>query len=272
MLLDVENKQRIGAFWNEQSCGEVYATGSSDQEYYSTHSAARYALEPYLVEFARFTDGRNKDVLEVGVGMGADHCEWARSKPRSLSGIDLTQRSIDHTRRRLAAAGLRSDVRVADAEQLPFEDESFDIAYSWGVIHHTPTPALAVNEIHRVLRPNGIARIMIYHKYSLTGYVLWMRYALLAGRPTRSLSDVYANHLESPGTKAYSVDEARAMFARFSSVKIGTQLCFGDLLQGEAGQRHQGALLAVAKKLWPRWLIRRIFANHGLDLLIEAVK
>ena len=50
---------------------------------------------------------------------------------------------------------------------------------------------------------------MIYHRRSLVGLMLWLRYGLLAGRPGRSLDEIYAQHLESPGTKAYSPARAR---------------------------------------------------------------
>ena len=63
--------------------------------------------------------------------MGADHMEWARSRPRSLTSIDLTPRAIEHTRKRLAIYGLESDLHLGDAERLNFDDASFDLVYSW---------------------------------------------------------------------------------------------------------------------------------------------
>lgn len=81
---------------------------------------------------------------------------------------------------------------------------------------------------------------MIYHKWSLVGLMLWIRYALLGLRPWRSLTEVYARYLESPGTKAYSVAEARALFADFKEVRIRTLLTHGDLLESGAGQRRRG--------------------------------
>lgn len=184
----------------------------------------------------------------------------------------MTERAIEHTRHRLALFGLYSNLSVGDAENLNFSDESFDQVYSWGVIHHSPNTHKAINEVYRVLKRGGRARIMIYHKWSIVGVMLWLRYALLAGRPWRSLRSIYAKHLESPGTKAYSVSEAKQLFAAFSDVKISTPLGHGDLLESDVGQRHRGFALTIAKKLWPRWFIRRFMPNSGLFMLIEARK
>lgn len=265
-------KDSVRAFWDQASCGEVYAAGSSDLEYYESHRAARYRLEPYIFDFSGFPEGRGRDVLEIGVGMGADHVEWGKSACRSLTGVDFTPRAVDHTTRRMEVYGLQSRVMVADAEHLPFPDGAFDLVYSWGVLHHSPDTLAAFREVLRVLRPGGTARIMIYHRYALTGYMLWVRYGLLAGNPFRSLDDIYAEHLESPGTKAYSVAEARLMCAGFSSLRTDVQLSFGDLLEGAVGQRHQGPLLRAAKALWPRRLIKKVLKGHGLMLLIEGTK
>jgi hypothetical protein len=98
------------------------------------------------------------------------------------------------------------------------------------------------------------------------------RYGLLAGKPWRSLSDIYANHLESPGTKAYTTREAREMFSRFTRCESATVLTHGDLLESEAGQRHRGWLLSTAKRIWPRRLLRSVLPGHGLFMLIEARK
>ena len=88
------------------------------------------------------------------------------------------------------------------------------------------------------------------------------------------LNHIYDQYLESPGTKAYTVSEAKKMFSQFSSVNMSVICSSGDLLYGEAGQRHRGILLSLAKKLWPRsvvkWISKRF--NFGLYLLIEAKK
>jgi ubiquinone/menaquinone biosynthesis C-methylase UbiE len=268
----VTDKQRVREFWDQAPCGEVYARGDALPDRLEAQARARYQLEPYLPEFARFAEGRGQDVLELGVGMGADHLEWARSGPRSLTGIDLTPNAVAYTSQRLRLFGLASRLVVADAERLPFPGGAFDLVYSWGVIHHSPDTLAAALEIRRVLRPGGQARVMIYHRRSLVGYMLWLRYGLLAGRPRLGLRETYARYLESPGTKAYSREEARNLFAGFSEVRVRTLLSHGDLLQGAVGQRHGSVLLTAAKALYPRWAVRRLLTHHGLYLLIEATK
>jgi SAM-dependent methyltransferase len=167
-------------------------------------------------------------------------------------------------RRCLEPFGFASTLRQGDAENLSFEDASSDLVYAWGVIHHSPNTLRAVSEIYRVLKSGGTAKTMINHKWSLVGYMLWARYALLGLRPWMTLTDIYARYLESPGTKAYSISEAKRLFGTFSVVKIQTVLTHGDLLESAAGQRHRGAFLAIARRIWPRALLRRFGAGHGL--------
>jgi ubiquinone/menaquinone biosynthesis C-methylase UbiE len=270
-LDDSNLKAVVRQFWNAASCGEVYAAGAEGRQRFSKHADARYRLEPYIRGFARFEEGSGRDVLEIGIGMGADHLEWARNGPRRLAGIDLTPGAVAWTTERLAAYGLMSELEEADAEHLPFPDNSFDIIYSWGVLHHSPDTPLAFREAHRVLRPGGTLRAMVYHRPSIVGMMLWARYGLATGHPARSLTDIYAHHLESPGTKGYTVAEARRLVALFVSNKVRTAVSFGDLLRGEVGQQHAGLGLTIARRLWPRPLVSRLPAL-GLLLLIEADK
>jgi len=265
------DKRAVQDFWDRAACGEELYLSNRQRDGYREHARRRYALEPMIEEFAEFEATAGLKVLEIGVGLGADHQRFAEAGA-SLCGIDLTERAVTHTRVRLGLFGLDSTLSTGDAEHLAFPTDDFDIVYSWGVLHHSPDTSRAVAEVHRVLRPGGVARIMIYHKWSLVGYMLWVRYALLRLRPWMSLRQVYARHLESPGTKAYSIGEARCMFAAFSSVQTRIYLTHGDLLESQSGQRHRSGLLSLARAIWPRKLLRRYAASHGLFMLIRAVK
>ena len=147
------SKRDVHDFWQQESCGEVYATGESAEAQLQSQALARYRLEPYIPQFARFEEGRGLTVLEIGVGMGADHLQWARHRPKRLVGLDATKRALEHTQRRLSLAGYTPDLIHGDAEQLPFPSGTFDVVYSWGVLHHTPDSARAIAEAQRVLAP-----------------------------------------------------------------------------------------------------------------------
>ena len=260
------SKSDVAEFWSQASCGEALYLVDSD---YSHQSAERYKIEPYIKDFMEPEHWAGKKVLEIGVGLGADHQLLAEAGA-DLSGIDLTERAIEHTKARFQHLRLKSDLRPGDAENLPFQTSTFDMVYSWGVIHHSPDTKRAVSEIFRVLKPGGTFKVMIYHKWSLIGLMLWLRYGLAVGRPWRSLDYLYSHYLESPGTKAYSVKEARWLFAGAADLKWNVVLTHGDLLEGSAGQRHEGRVLSIARRLWPRWLFRRLAKNNGLFLLIEG--
>jgi len=259
------------AFWEDASCGEALYLHGAGPAAYDRQMEERYRLEPFIPAFAGFESCREKDVLEIGVGLGADHQRFAENGAR-LVGIDLTMRSVVHVRKRFSDRRIPSALSVGNAEAMAFGAERFDIVYSWGVAHHTPDTTGAIREIWRVLRPGGEAHVMIYHAQSFVGLMLWLRYGLGRLRPFEGLAQLYAAHLESPGTKAYSVAEAKELFAMFRSVEIKTELTHGDLLTSKAGQRHRGTLLGIARLVWPRRLIQRFFPGRGLYMLIRAVK
>ena len=84
--------------------------------------------------------------------------------------------------------------------------------------------------------------IMIYHKWSMFGYMLLVRYALLRLRLWITLREIYEQYLESPGTKAYSLAEAKQLFSEFRDVIIKTPLGHGDLLKSNV-ELYRGSLL-----------------------------
>ncbi len=65
--INLELKLYTKKFWNEKSCGEIYADGHTEREYYESESKNRYKLEPYIPGFAKFFEGHNKDILENGL-------------------------------------------------------------------------------------------------------------------------------------------------------------------------------------------------------------
>jgi SAM-dependent methyltransferase len=213
-------KRTIRAYWERTPCGAKHARApEGEPEYFAQVEKRRYELEPFIPKFADFEGSRGKRVLEIGVGLGTDFVRFARAGA-NVTGVDLTEHSIELVTRRLKLEGLDGEVRLADAEALPFEDDSFDRVYSWGVLMVTPDTQRAVREAIRVLRPGAELCAMVYARRSWVAIGLWARYALLVGRPWRSLADVVANHIESPGMKAYTEHEVRALFTDLEELRI----------------------------------------------------
>ncbi len=226
-------KSEVQGFWNKQTCG----TWSSDKEkfsldYFEDIEQDRYALQPEIFSFAEFTRWHGKKVLEVGVGAGTDFLQWVRAGAK-VSGIDLTDQACLHAEHRLSLYGLKAEeIKVGDSENLPFADNTFDLVWSWGVIHHTPNTEKAMSEIVRVLKPGGRAKIMIYHRHSVLAYLFWVKHALLKFKPWLSIADVLWNNMESIGTKAYTIKEVEKMLSSMpvEIINIKPVLCYYDKL------------------------------------------
>jgi ubiquinone/menaquinone biosynthesis C-methylase UbiE len=253
-------KEAVRSYWNAAPCGTKDVLGAEEAQRFRDLERIRYQREPFIERFARFDAARGQKLLEVGVGAGSDHLRFARAGA-ICSGVDLSDVSLETTNRRLAAEGLASDLRVADAEALPFADETFDIVYSWGVIHHTPDTPKAAREILRVLRPGGTFCVMVYNRHSLVAAQVWVVYAALRGKPRRSLADVLAEHMESPGTKGYTAAEARALF-------------------GDAGRGHAKVETVVTpydvrlgrRRFLPHWTLRAVPSTLGWFHVVTGTK
>ena len=216
----VSGKDEVRAFWEADPCGAKLANApEGSPEFFAQVARARDELEPFIGRFADFGSTAGQRVLEIGVGLGSDFIRFARAGA-DLTGVDLTEHAIELVRHRLALERLDATLAVADAERLPFADGSFDVVYSWGVLHHTPNPDAAIREARRVLRPGGRLCVMLYARHSWVALGLWARYGLLTGRPWRSLSDVVAHHMESTGTRAYTRAELAERFAGLDGLVI----------------------------------------------------
>jgi ubiquinone/menaquinone biosynthesis C-methylase UbiE len=211
-------KERVRAYWQAEPCGtSTTAADPGTTEFYAEVERRRYELEPFITGFAEFERWRGKRVLEVGVGLGTDFVRFARAGAEA-TGVDLTEAAVESVRERLALEDLSADLRVADAEDLPFAEGEFDLVYSWGVLHHTPDTQRALAEVRRVVKPGGEGKVMLYSRRSWVALGVWLRHGLLRGAPQKTPTELLARWMESPGTKAYTQAELDELFAGFSDV------------------------------------------------------
>lgn len=171
----------------------------------------RYEKMPYLREIVTSASLKGKHILEVGCGPGVDLVHLAAVGGR-VTAVDLTPEAVSLARRHLEVRALEATVQEANAERLPFEDGTFDVVYSHGVLHHTVDTQRAIDEVWRVLKPGGEAIIMLYHRHS------WFWWLSKVSRTPVEHADA-----DAPVVRAYSFQEVRDLFQRFISVAVRSE-------------------------------------------------
>jgi SAM-dependent methyltransferase len=251
-----ELKERVREFWQAHPCGSKFSDAEiGTREFFDRVEQHRFEKEWHIPGAANFAGAKGLRVLEIGCGVGTDGLQFARAGA-TYTGVDLTDAAIELARKNLASAGLKGEFRVADAEHLEFPDESFDLVYSHGVLHHTPDIEAALCEIHRVLKPSGRAVVMLYHRgsYNYQIGIRLLRRAgagllrtesgmkivnLLTGEPVESLREHAASLRNANGNfssaellnqstdgagnplaRVYSRTEARQLFKDFRQVEL----------------------------------------------------
>jgi len=220
-------KNEVRDYWNAHPCGTQF-TGMEwgSKEFFEAVERHRYEVQPFMRRVMEFDAYAGKRLLEIGCGLGTDLLQFARGGA-IVSAIDLTPRSIELVKHRFELYGFPVDARVGDAEKLPFSDNSFDVVYSFGVLHHTPNTPKAVDEIYRVLKPGGRAIVMLYHRQSMhvaLGRIVGKISSRYRGVATTAENWVRAyDGSDNPLGKAYSRLEVRRMFGKFRGLSLLTE-------------------------------------------------
>ena len=289
-------KERVRAFWQEHPCGTKFADAEpGSPRFYELVEAHRYAKEWHIPAAADFSSAAGLKVLEIGCGLGTDGAQFAKAGA-DYTGVDLTEAAVELARKRFEISGLPGRFQTADAESLEFADESFDLVYSHGVLHHTPDTVRAVREIHRVLRPGGRAVVMLYHRdsYNYRVNISVLRRAgarllksesgirlvnRITGEPVdslrehaRLLQNGEENYLKpdeflsqntdgagNPLARVYSMKEARELVKDFSNVELRIYFL-------------NKRWLPVIGSLLPRSLEATLASRWGWHLWIYATK
>ncbi|MCL5035988.1 MAG: class I SAM-dependent methyltransferase [Chloroflexi bacterium] len=255
--------------WGNDPCGAVHGEEAKPGTvpFYDKIRLNRYEnYAPWMRGAIGFDKYPGKKLLEIGCGIGVDLMEFARGSA-IVTGVDLTQEPLEITRKGFEAHGLRGEFFLADAEKLDFPDESFDVVYSFGVIHHTPNTENAIKEIHRVLKPGGEAIVMIYHRDS---FHFWFRQMFINGILCRKLArmspaEILSENVETsnsgakPLVKVYSRKEAKALFKDFSTSTV-------EVYQLTRLEFH------IVGLLLPQKFVELFGRKYGWNLLIKAVK
>lgn len=170
--LHTEGLEQVEEFWDNNLCGKQFVEAKfPSKEFFELYRNFRYKKTHHLDAYVDWKSAKGKDVLEIGLGIGADGTRWAE-QARSYTGVDLTAEAVRATQTHLQHLGLKGNVQQGNAEALALASGSFDIVYSHGVLHHTVNIENTFREVNRVLRPGGQFILMLYSKGSFN---YWFR-------------------------------------------------------------------------------------------------
>lgn len=247
-------KKKVQSWWDSCPCCSKSTTSPwGTKEFFEQVDLYKDTLESFTNMIADYPRWRGKRILEIGVGLGKDFSRFAANGAMA-TGIDLSGRSLSLAKQRLEIFNLKGNFCIADAENLPFKEDVFDLVFSWGVLHHTPDTQKAINELYKCLKHGGNAIVMLYNKYSLANFqhfmtklkvrlislfglnlLLSIRRLLLPWRwfkePNPVLTgleklnpdDLLAaltDGIGNPLSKVYSRNQAKRMFLKFLNIKI----------------------------------------------------
>ena len=162
----------VKGYWDTNPCNSNYSAEEDRRRYFEEVTYRRFhGREWHVPLIANFDGFKDKDVLEIGCGIGTDGQAFAEKGARYV-GVDLSPNSIALSQERFNLFDIKGTFKVVNAEEgIPFPDDSFDHVYSFGVIHHTPNPRAVVDEIYRVLRQGGTFTVMLYNRSSINYHI-----------------------------------------------------------------------------------------------------
>ncbi len=199
----------VRCYWN-QYVNDIEVTdlpvGSS--QFFDELEKYRYDKIDYLRDYVGFERYEGKKVLEIGCGVGIDLMQFARAGA-DVTARDLTENAVRLATANLAREGYKGDIQQGNAEAIDFPDNTFDVVYSHGVLHHTVDTEKSISEVLRVLKPGGEAIIMLYNKYS------WFNFAAAV-----SGTNIEHKDKDAPIIRRYSTGECRKLFGDFTNVRI----------------------------------------------------
>lgn len=250
MSTDIKVKLHdVKKFWNENpvAAGAVpYPIGSP--EYFTYYNKLREENESIdfsyqLHEYKKFT---NKKVLDVGCGNGYVLSKYAQ-EGADVYGVDITEKGIELCNKRFELLGISGNFQVANAEELPFADETFDCVCSMGVLHHVPDTQKAVREIYRVLKKDGRLIVMFYYKNSALYQINFRLMNALRGKNIQqSVNEV--DGLENPKGDVYTKEELKNLLKDFSKVEMSVGVLKGYMVFPKIGKYLPDFLLKPFEK------------------------
>lgn len=190
----------VKSFWDRQPCNIRHSKKElGSKEYFEEVRGKKMFVEPHIKSFADFQKYTNKNVLEVGCGIGTAGYYFVESGA-NYTGVDLSTNSIELTKKHLAHSTPKSLLHEYNIfewnieEPLPLQyNNNFDLVYSFGVLHHTPNIDLAIQNIYSVLKSGGEFKLMLYAKNSWKNFMIEGEFDQFEAQSGCPVANVYSH-------------------------------------------------------------------------------
>jgi SAM-dependent methyltransferase len=159
-----KNIEDVKNFWNSRPCNVNHSKKPFyTKEYFDEVEYKKFLVEPHTLEFTNFPEWKGKNVLEIGCGIGTAAVNFSKNGA-NYTGVELSDISLDITKKRFSVYDLPGEFYCGNSEKLNefLPKKTYDLVYSFGVIHHSPNPNLIINQIKNYINKNSVLKIMLY--------------------------------------------------------------------------------------------------------------
>ena len=247
----------VKQFWDDRPCNIRHSSKEvGTKEYFEEVTKRKYFVESHILPFANFSFWKDKEVLEVGCGLGTAAQSFMEAGAK-YTGIDVSPRSIELAQKRASLFDLAGEIFVADIQTLVLPDKQFDLVYSFGVLHHIANLDAALKSIYAMLKPGGQFKLMMYASNS------WKNACISQGL------DQFEAQTGCPIAETYTNDEIKELLKDFTNIQIEQDHIFQWNVEKYKQYHYE-------KEPWfeamPEELVRTLEKELGWHLLITCEK
>ena len=164
----------VKKYWNDRPCNVKHSKEEiGTKKYFDEVEKKKLTAEQHIRTFSNFDEWNGKKVLEIGCGLATVGINFA-SHGADYTGVELSDESLKLAKQRFDVYGMNGNFFSGNAEYLStfVPIKTYDLIYSFGVIHHSPNPEKIISEIKKYMNENSILKIMLYAKDSWKNYMI----------------------------------------------------------------------------------------------------